>query len=185
VVSCRTASAADPLGGAAEGSACGARGIAAKGLLRDPQGDFTPQALLCTDPNRAPHDIIGWFVRRWSVEVTFRETRDHLGVETQRQWSDQAIPSFACSVARTTPCLLALFSIVTLLGTRLSKRARSAVSEAAWYRKQRPTFADALAAVRREIWGAQGFSMSRSRTDSQKIPAALCEGITYALCHAA
>jgi hypothetical protein len=147
-------------------------------LLRDPDGEFEPQALLCTDPARDAHDIIGWFVRRWALEVTFRETRDHLGVETQRQWSDQAI-------ARTTPCLLALFSIVTLLGTRLTNRARLAVSTAAWYRKQRPTFADTLAAVRREIWAAQGFSMSRSRVDSKKPSKALREGMTYALCNAA
>ena len=147
-------------------------------LLRDPKGEFKPQALLCTDLNRNAHDIIGWFVRRWSLEVTFRETRDHLGIETQRQWSDQAI-------ARTTPCLLALFSIVTLLGTRLTNRARLAVSTAAWYRKQRPTFADTLAAVRHEIWAAQGFSMSRSTADRRKLSKALCEGLTYALCNAA
>jgi DDE superfamily endonuclease len=147
-------------------------------LLRDPAGDFEPQALLCTDPERDPRDIIGWFVRRWSLEVTFRETRDHLGVETQRQWSDQAI-------ARTTPCLLGLFSIVTLLATRLRKRTRLAVSAATWYRKQHPTFADTLAAVRREIWVAQGFSMSRCRVDSQKLSKALCDGMTYALCNAA
>ena len=147
-------------------------------LLRDPAGDFEPQALLCTDLNSDPHDIIGWFVRRWSQEVTFRETRDHLGVESQRQWSDQAI-------ARTTPCLLGLFSIVTLLATRLGKRARLAVSDAAWYRKQQPTFADTLAAVRREIWAAQGFSMSRSRTDNRKLTKAMCEGVIHALCNAA
>jgi len=147
-------------------------------LLRDPDGDFEPQALLCTDLNRDPHDIIGWFVRRWSLEVTFRETRDHLGVESQRQWSDQAI-------ARTTPCLLGLFSIVTLLATRLGKRARLAVSDAAWYRKQQPTFADTLAAVRREIWAAQGFSMSRSETDNRKLTKAMCDGVIHALCNAA
>src|SRR5918997_4716655 len=82
-------------------------------LLRDPQRRFDPQALLCTDPGRDPLQIVRWFVQRWKVEVTFREARDHLGVETQRQWSDRAI-------ARTTPCLLALFSVVTLLATRLS-----------------------------------------------------------------
>ena len=131
-------------------------------LLRDPEGDFEPQALLCTDLNRDPHDIIGWFIRRWSLEVTFRETRDHLGVESQRQWSDQAI-------ARTTPCLLGLFSVVTLLATRLGKRARRAVSDTAWYRKQQPTFSDTLAAVRREIWAAQGFSMSRPHARHAKI----------------
>jgi hypothetical protein len=147
-------------------------------LLRDPAGEFEPQALLCTNRDCDPGDIIGWFVRRWSVEVTFRETRDHLGVETQRQWSDQAI-------ARTTPCLLGLFSLVALLTTRLAKHTRLAVADAAWYRKQHPTFADALAAVRREIWGAQGFSMSRSRPDSRKLTQRLGEGIIHALCHAA
>jgi hypothetical protein len=147
-------------------------------LLRDPAGEFEPQALLCTDPACDPRDIIGWFVRRWSLEVTFRETRDHLGVETQRQWSDQAI-------ARTTPCLLGLFSVVALLTTRLTKRTRMVVAGAAWYHKQHPTFADALAAVRREIWAAQGFFMSRNRPDSQKLTQDLGEGMIHALCHAA
>ena len=79
-------------------------------LLRDPHGQFEPQALLCTDPTQDPLAIIGWFVQRWPVEVTFREVRDHLGVETQRQWSDRAI-------ARTTPCLLGLFSLVALFAS--------------------------------------------------------------------
>src|SRR3954452_58551 len=66
-------------------------------LLRDPQHRFDPQALLCTKPACDPLQVVRWFVQRWQVEVTFREVRDHLGVETQRQWSDRAI-------ARTTPC---------------------------------------------------------------------------------
>jgi hypothetical protein len=77
-------------------------------LLRDPQGRFDPQARLCPDLTRDPLQIVTWFVQRWRVEVTFREVRDPLGVETQRQWSDLAI-------ARTTPGLLGLFSLVTLL----------------------------------------------------------------------
>ena len=80
-------------------------------LLRDPQRRFEPQALLCTDLGRDPLQIVRWFIQRWQVEVTFREVRDHPGVETQRQWSDKAI-------ARTTPCLLALFSLVTLLAAQ-------------------------------------------------------------------
>jgi hypothetical protein len=147
-------------------------------LVRDPTGAFDPQALLCTDPDRAPLDIIGWFVQRWPVEVTFREVRDHLGVETQRQWTDKAI-------ARTTPCLLGLFSIVALLGARLHPRTRLTIAATAWYRKPHPTFADTLAAVRREIWAAQGFSMSRTKPDMNKLPHRLREGITYALCQAA
>jgi DDE superfamily endonuclease len=147
-------------------------------LLRDPEGQFDPQALLCTDPDREPLQIISWFVQRWPVEVTFREARDHLGLETQRQWSDRAI-------ARTTPCLLGLFSLVALLGSRLSTPTKRAVAGAAWYRKRQPTFADTLAAVRKEIWAAQGFSISRARSDSRKLPSRPREGIAYALCHAA
>lgn len=96
-------------------------------LIRDPEERFAPQALLCSDLTGDPEQIVTWFVRRWSVEVTFQETRAHLGVETQRQWSDKAI-------ARTTPCLLALFSIVTLLTARRPVRECKA-RQAAWYPK--------------------------------------------------
>jgi DDE superfamily endonuclease len=147
-------------------------------LLRDPQRRFDPQALLCTDPGRDPLQIVRWFVQRWQVEVTFREARDHLGLETQRQWSDRAI-------ARTTPCLLALFSIVTLLATRLGHRARAAVCTDAWYRKRRPTFTDTLAAVRRQFWCEQGLRLSRRSPDPTKLRPAVRTGMAYALCHAA
>ena len=147
-------------------------------LLRDPCQRFNPQALLCTALAQEPLQIVRWFVQRWQIEVTFREVRDHLGVETQRQWSDKAI-------ARTTPCLLGLFSIVTLLASRLDGRAQVQVSSSAWYHKQRPTFADSLAAVRRAFWSEQGFAVSRQSVDATKLPPALREGIAYALCHAA
>jgi hypothetical protein len=76
-------------------------------LVRDPDGKRDPQAFFSTDTTQAPDDIIALFVRRWQVEVTFAETRAHLGVETQRQWSDKAI-------ARTTPALLGLYSLISL-----------------------------------------------------------------------
>jgi hypothetical protein len=147
-------------------------------LLRDPQRRFDPQALLCTDPGRDPLQIVRWFVQRGQVEVTFREARDHLGLETQRQWSDRAI-------ARTTPRLLALFSIVTLLATRLGHRARAAVCTDAWYRKRRPTFTDTLAAVRRQFWCEQGLRLSRRSPDPTKLRPAVRTGMAYPLCHAA
>jgi hypothetical protein len=147
-------------------------------LLRDPRRRFDPQALLCTDAAQEPLRVVGWFVQRWQLEVTFREVRDHLGVETQRQWSDLAI-------VRTTPCLLGLFSIVTLLATRLDRPACLRVSATAWYRKKRPTFSDTLAAVRRQVWREQGLITSRYAPETVKLPLALREGIAYALCHAA
>jgi hypothetical protein len=75
-------------------------------LIRDPQGEFKTQALLCTDLEADPEEILSWFVMRWQLEVTFQEVRRHLGFETQRQWSELAI-------RRTTPALLGLFSVVS------------------------------------------------------------------------
>ena len=102
-------------------------------LVRDPQGEFTPQALLCTDPSADPTQILEWFVLRWQLEVTFQEVRAHLGVETQRQWSDRAI-------ARTTRILMGLFSWTTLAAHLLRQQRPSAHRTAAWYAKPLPTF---------------------------------------------
>ena len=54
-------------------------------LVRDPQGEFATQALLCTDLDARAEQILRWFVLRWQMETTFQEARRHLGVETQRQ----------------------------------------------------------------------------------------------------
>ena len=105
-------------------------------LIRDPLHQFDSQALLCTDPAISPAQIIEWFVLRWQIEMTFQETRAHLGVETQRQWSDRAI-------SRTTPVLLGLFSWITLAAHLLGDRRLSTPRSAAWY-KSAPTFIDAI-----------------------------------------
>jgi hypothetical protein len=83
-------------------------------LVRDPQGKFSTQALLCTDLLQTPVQILKYFVQRWQLEVTFEEVRAHLGVKTQRQWTD-------LSIVRTAPATLGLFSLVTL---RAHKRWR-------------------------------------------------------------
>ncbi|HUS16507.1 MAG TPA: transposase [Chloroflexia bacterium] len=122
-------------------------------LIRDPTGQREPQALLATAPALTAQQIIEWFVLRWQLEVTFQEARAHLGVETQRQWSDAAIQ-------RTTPALLGLFSLVTLLAQELLPSPAPPVRQAAWYVKSLPTFSDALALVRRELWTVPIFSLS-------------------------
>jgi hypothetical protein len=116
-------------------------------IVCDPEGKLRMEAFFCTDLQATPVQILQWVVMRWSVEVTFEEGRAHLGLETQRQWSDHAI-------ARTTPVLLALFSIVTLLALRLSQGEPIPMEVTAWYQKTEPTFADCLALVRRHLWRA-------------------------------
>lgn len=111
--------------------------------------------------------------------MTFEEARAHLGIETQRQWSDKAI-------ARTTPAVLALFSIVTLLAHHhYGEKQEMFVRQAAWYVKRLPTFSDALATVRQQLWREVGFRTSRSETDSVKVDRALLDRLTDALCYAA
>jgi len=147
-------------------------------LIRDPQGKFATQALLCTDLGVAPAQILAWFVQRWQLEVTFEEVRRHLGVETQRQWSEEAI-------RRTTPALLGLFSLVTLLAHEQMTAPVDAVRQAAWYRKPHPTFADALALVRRELWRHQAFHTSACACEVVKVPRAIVARLTETLCYAA
>jgi hypothetical protein len=148
-------------------------------LVRDPSEKFKPQALLSTNLESEPVEMLEWFVRRWQVEVVFEEARAHLGMETQRQWSDKAI-------ARTTPLVLALFSIVTLLGDHhYCEKQELFVRQAAWYVKRLPTFSDALATVRQQLWREVGFHTSRSEADSVKVDRALLERLTDALCYAA
>jgi hypothetical protein len=147
-------------------------------LIRDVAGKFDPQALLSTDLTLIPEQILAFFMRRWQMEPTFRHVREHLGVETQRQWSDKAI-------ARTTPLLLGLFSFVTLLAHSHFVRQQPAIRSSAWYTKDLPTFVDALALVRRHLWTHFTFQMSTDEAEMIKVPRVLLERFNDLLCYAA
>jgi hypothetical protein len=125
--------------------------------------------------------ILLWFARRWQMEVTFHEVRAHLGVESQRQWSEQAI-------ARTTAALMGLFSLVTLLAhEHCSQQSAGSgpAQTAAWYTTTIPTFSDALALVRRHLWTQTTFPTSPREPDIEKVPRALLTHLADLLCYAA
>lgn len=114
-------------------------------LVVDPRGKKDPVPLFSTDVSMSGEQIIELFVERWSIEVLFEEVRAHFGVETQRQWSDGAI-------ARTTPALMGLFSLVCLMANALLAGRELEKGEAAWYQKDSGTFSDVLTLVRKELW---------------------------------
>lgn len=147
-------------------------------LIKDCQGELDPVALACTDLDLAPTQATNFFIRRWTVEVTFEEVRAHLGVESQRQWSDQAI-------ARTTPALMALFSIVTLWADGLKCNNNLHISTCAWYQKSHPTFSDAIASVRMQIWRNQKFLTSYLEADVNNLSTTLLNHLFYLATRAA
>ncbi|MHA6645294.1 IS701 family transposase, partial [Mesorhizobium sp. A623] len=116
-----------------------------------------------------PTQIIAFFVRRWQIEVTFGETRAHLGVETQRQWNDNAI-------MRTTPSLLALYSLVTLWAGDLLGQNTQPYAAA---------FSDAIGAVRLVLWSDDLYPYCPSNPDMHKIPPSRLFRMAQALCFAA
>jgi len=128
-------------------------------VIKDPAGRFESAALMSTDVTISALVIIEEFVKRWAIEVTFREVREHLGVETQRQWSDKAI-------ARETPALFALYSIVILIGLQLGSVP---IRTAAWYSKQSNTFSDILVEVRRILWRERYFEQVVENRDLKEI----------------
>ena len=148
-------------------------------LIKDPEGVFDAQALLSTDSDADPLQIVEWFALRWRLEVTFQEVRLHLGVETQRQWSDLAI-------MRATPILFGLFSVVTLAAHELYWQEGFSPRATAWYGKPLLTFSDALAALRARLWRCSGvFVRSSSDPRDKEIPMPLLDRLVDTLCYAA
>jgi hypothetical protein len=147
-------------------------------MIKDVEGKKKPQALLCTDAQLSSAQILTYFSRRWAMEVTLEESRAHLGVETQRQWSDPAI-------ARTTPVLLALFSIVALWADQLYKQQVVNLEQTAWYHKQHITFSDAIAAVRSSIYQQGNNDTCTLNKDMVVIPKQLWEQLTTLITRAA
>jgi hypothetical protein len=144
-------------------------------LVRDPTGKHESKALLCTNQNWEAILIIRTYMKRWSLENTFEEARAHLGIQTQRQWSDLAIE-------RTTPLLLGTYSLVTLMGTYMAAHEEMAIEQTAWYHKSAATFHDILAAVRLLIWKRQSSLTAPHELDVGPFPSSVLERLLYAAC---
>jgi hypothetical protein len=149
-------------------------------LVKTPNGKNEAETFFSTRLDLSPTQIIRYFILRWNIEVTFEETRVHLGVETQRQWSDNAI-------ARTTPLLMGLFSFITLVALQINQIKMLIGAEAAsWYDKKGDlTFSDILAIVRRDIWSKKYFSKSENKVDFDKSCDEIINSLIYQLSSAA
>lgn len=149
------------------------------GVLGDAEQDLEDAFFFCSDVTMDAARIIELYARRWNIEVTFEEARASLGLETTRHWCEQ-------SVLRVTPILLGLFSAVALIWQQLPQPRKCVCwSQTPCYTKQHITFADALAAVRRELWEQ---SLLRHRHKTQcltSLPRRLRQTILWHLAAAA
>jgi DDE superfamily endonuclease len=145
-------------------------------LSRDPRGELEPRGMFSTCPEDAAASILAEFIRRWPIETTFEESRAHLGIETQRQWSDLAI-------ARETPCLFGLYALIALFGQALHQERPLTIRTAAWYPKLQATFSDVLAAVRRRCWDGLEIQTSPRDPTYAEIPRAHLDRLLNAVCY--
>jgi hypothetical protein len=145
-------------------------------IVRDPKGKLRPRAYFSTRQADGAREIVAEFIKRWSIEATFEESRAQLGIETQRQWSDLAIE-------RSTPCLFGLYTLVALMGRALHPSGEVPVRTSAWYSKSEATFSDVLAAVRRHLWSTISFEKSASAADHIKISRCDYNRLIEAVCY--
>lgn len=143
-------------------------------------GKNEAEVFFSTDVKNTPVQIIEWFVLRWNIEVTFQESRSNLGVETQRQWSDNAIQ-------RATPLLMAMYSILTLIALKMNVIKTLVVQETtSWYDKQGElTFADIIVIIRKEIWSNRYLSKSANQDEFEKFSGQKMDLLIYYLSLAA
>ena len=126
----------------------------------------------------APAQVVSWYTQRWGIETTYQELRAHLGFETTRQ-------RVAASVLRTGPCLLGLFSVISLIDAAHLRDHRPQLQSLSWDAKEEPTFADARTAVRRLLWEETIFAGPAEQAGLAKVPADLKEILLNCLCPAA
>lgn len=89
------------------------------------------------------------------------------------------------AIARTTPALLGLFSIITLWAGQLAQEHARPVRQAGWSRKIQPTFSEAIALMRQHVWTSTHVDLSPAQADLVEIPGALRNRLTDTLCDAA
>jgi hypothetical protein len=147
-------------------------------FVRDDEGTHRDEYLAATDPLLHAHQIIALYAQRWSIEVTFQEMRRHLGLHTSRNWT-------CASVLRTAPCLMGLFSLVSIIFARCHRGGQDKLWTRPGYPKTEPTFSDAIRSVRQLLWRKVQIKPRQGRRGTTKAHPLPPRVLVEYLCHAA
>ena len=142
-------------------------------VVRDPNGKRKDEIFFTTDRTLSPAGIVECYVRRWSIEVTFEETRRHLGIETLRNRSQNA-------VLRSVPMLFALFSLIVTWFALFKNENGDYINRTPWYEKKHITFSDMMKAARFDIL-SELVSLQDDKHSTEFQVASLTMNIIYSL----
>ena len=129
-------------------------------LVRDPLGEWRDEALVATDPSASAAFVIQGYCRRWSVELAFFDSKQHLGLHDPRVRSQR-------SVERSHPMAWFLESLVILWYCVDGHHGSHVERDRPWYTtKVTPTFTDMLGALRLQMWEHEVYGESGEEVPS-------------------
>ena len=129
-------------------------------LVRDPSGQWRDEALVATAPTVSTEFVIQGYCRRWSVELAFFDSKQHLGLHDPQVWSER-------SVERAHPMAWFLASLTILWYCLDGHEGPHVHREWPWYKtKVTPTFTDMLGALRLQMWEHEIFGQTGEETPS-------------------
>ncbi len=114
-------------------------------ISRDPQGKEKDDFFFTTDVTMLPAEVIGCYADRWSIEDTFKNTKQFLGGQHPQTFKGKG-PERAAGLS------LWLYSMVWLWYLKQKANRRYFIVYPWNPLKSTPSFADAIACLRRELW---------------------------------
>jgi hypothetical protein len=142
-------------------------------VVRDPDGIEPDDFFFTTDLAATGTDVASRYTGRWSIEVTFRDVKQHLGGENPQSWKRQG-PERAATLSLWLHGLVWCWYLDT-------HPAGGTWPVKPWYhRKNTPSFLDALAALRRNLWSQRITALSPKTQDDTTITDALLDTLAYA-----
>jgi hypothetical protein len=137
------------------------------------KGGRGQEAFYSTCHEATAEQVIAWYASRWSIEVTFHDSKQHLGFEQPQGWSRKA-------VERTAPLAMLLYSLIILWFAKQGHRLYKPL-DCPWYTaKSEPSFADMLATLRRQSVLQKVLSLALRGPGSRKVKQLLENAVTLA-----
>jgi hypothetical protein len=125
-------------------------------------GGRKQQAFYSTCHTATAYEVLSWYALRWSLEVTFHDSKMHLGFEEPQGWTRQA-------VQRTAPVAMCLYTLIVVWFVQDGHRHYQPAIRPWYLTKPHATFTDMLATLRRQTLREQIFRWGLVGPGSRKI----------------